>query len=228
MKKFFFIILILFFGALGGFFGDEIIFSRFAASSFLSQTKFFEKLKSARTIIVNREEQVTVRPDERIAEIIEKESGKIVSISSGNFKASGFYVTSDGLVATIDSPFLVANKIYVRIGEEAEEASLFKRDQKNKVALLKIQKSNLPIVSFADNEIKLGSIIFLMARDLSSLFVSEGIIKNQDLEVSFKESSGWAQGAPIFNLKGEVIGLASFDRNSTIKIISADKIENLF
>lgn len=214
MKKTLFIISILFLGAVGGFLGEGMI---------------FKNLKADRTTIINRAEEVIIRPDEAVEKLVDKEGQKVVAVYDGiNFKSSGFYLTSDGLVATIYSSFLEKSKnISVFDGIETVEAVLLKKDIKNRVAILKISKNNLPVVSFSRDEAKLGSPVILIARDLSSLFIAQGIILRNPLKVSLKEESLWANGAPIFNLKGEAIGIADLDKNLNVKIIPIDSLENL-
>lgn len=227
MKKTLFIIFILFLGALGGFLGEEMV---------------FKNLKADRTTIINRQEEVIIKLDEAVEKLVDKEGQKIVAVyphaSLENYDCkdadkckkgvSGFYLTSDGLIATIYSPLLEkARKIYVFDGNETIEAVLLKKDIKNRVAILKISKNNLPMVSFGENDINLGSAAILLARDLSSLFISQGIISRNPFDFSLKGESLWQNGGPIFNLKGEAIGIADLDKNLNVKIIPIDILENL-
>jgi S1-C subfamily serine protease len=59
-------------------------------------------------------------------------------------------------------------------------------------------------------------------------FVHLGFLRSisPDLSVDFGENQ-LANGGPLINLQGEVIGLALIDKNGTIQIVDEEKIREL-
>lgn len=100
------------------------------------------------------------------------------------------------------------------------------------MALIKIEKSNLPTVSFADAEkIKLGERVFLVGIIFDNLIpqkmVNEGIIQkvSQDsIETNiFDEDS--IKGSPLFNIEGSVVGLNIINSQGKVVAIPISKIK---
>ncbi|MEA2113178.1 MAG: trypsin-like peptidase domain-containing protein, partial [Patescibacteria group bacterium] len=149
-------------------------------------------------------------------------------------QGSGFIMTSDGLVVTAaDNVFAKADKYLVFRNNHSSEAKVVKNNLENDLALLKIEESNLPVVSFADwDDLFLGQKIILIGAELTeeglNRFVNLGIIRSireNILKINLTEENSLANGSPLVNVKGEVIGLNLVDQRGLIKTIPASQIK---
>jgi serine protease Do len=137
---------------------------------------------------------------------------------------SGFIIDKDGYIVTNNHVVENADKISVKLHDGTElEAKLIGADKKTDLALLKVEaKTDLPFAIFGDDQqtrvgdwiIAIGNpfgfnhtvtkgIVSSKARDID--LESEGIVNNYvqtDAPINRGNSGG-----PMFNLKGEVIGV---------------------
>jgi tetratricopeptide (TPR) repeat protein len=138
------------------------------------------------------------------------------SISQG----SGFIVREDGAVVTNYHVINTASKIKVKAGERIFDVEgLLYADIENDVAILKIDGKNLPTVRLGDLEkVQLGEKVFVISSPQGfENTISEGILSGirrvdetrKVLQITAAISPG-SSGAPVFNGRGEVIGIATF------------------
>jgi len=136
---------------------------------------------------------------------------------------SGFIVDTDGYIVTNHHVIKGADEILVRLSDRRElVAELIGSDARSDIALLKIKADNLPVVKIGDSEkLKVGE----WAMAIGSPFgfdhsVSVGVVSaigrnnlpnsnyvpfiQTDVAINPGNSGG-----PLFNLKGEVIGINS-------------------
>ena len=136
---------------------------------------------------------------------------------------SGFIVDADGYIVTNHHVIKDADEILVRLSDRRElVAKLIGSDERSDIALLKIDADSLPVVKIGDSEkLKVGE----WAMAIGSPFgfdhsVSVGVVSaigrnnlpnsnyvpfiQTDVAINPGNSGG-----PLFNLKGEVIGINS-------------------
>ncbi len=144
---------------------------------------------------------------------------------------SGLILTSDGLAITLNS--LIDSKSEIYYQEETVSFEVLKGDEKNNLALLKLEKSNLPTVGFADLEkLKLGRRIFLTGKlvvngEIKTL-ANQGIVKSIDknfLETNILENP-ILSGAPVFDISANALGICFIEENQVLKIIPISIIKN--
>ena len=95
---------------------------------------------------------------------------------------------------------------------------------KENLALIKIDKNNLSTLSFADLEkIKLGERVFLAGVGA----VNEGIIRsfNENLIETNIFEEGRLAGSPLFNIKGEVLGINTISNKGRVLTIPVSKVK---
>ncbi len=138
------------------------------------------------------------------------------SISQG----SGFIVREDGAVVTNYHVINAASKIKVKSGDRVYDVEgLLYADVENDVAILKINGKNLPKVRLGEPEkVQIGERVFVISspQGLENT-VSEGILSGvrrvdetrKVLQITAAISPG-SSGAPVFNARGEAIGIATF------------------
>jgi S1-C subfamily serine protease len=238
-------------GGLAGALSSQLLLPWLAGISPFSKIGWISRVKDGTTII-NRTEKVTISEDLAYLDAIGKLTNSMIAIRCEKHyrlinkkqvllakpevltEGSGFILTSDGYVVTALTlvPEAATRCILIREGREVE-AQVVKRDVQNSLALIKTTDSNLPVVSMGDStSIKLGEAVFLIGEKniatSTSQFVHLGYIRTiaPDLSVDFSESQ-LANGSPLGNLRGEVIGLNLINSQGVIKIVAEDKIRNL-
>ena len=146
-------------------------------------------------------------------------SGKPQPASLG----SGFIVSKDGYILTNNHVVEGADKIIVRLHDRSEKvAELVGADKRSDLALLKIKtKENLPVVKMGDSEtVKPGEWVAAIGSPFNFEYsITKGIVSAlnrslpSDAYVPFIQTdvpiNPGNSGGPLFNMKGEVIGINS-------------------
>ena len=135
---------------------------------------------------------------------------------------SGFIISPDGYILTNHHVVKGAEQVLVRLSDRRElEAEIIGSDERSDIALLKIDASNLSVVKFGDSS-KLEAGEWVLA--IGSPFgfdhtVTAGIVSatgralENETYVPFIQTdvaiNPGNSGGPLFNLKGEVVGINS-------------------
>jgi len=157
--------------------------------------------------------------------LVEKVMPAVVTIVSADAKdivqGSGFIISSDGKIVTnfhvvAGKPVLLARRLD---GSFLAIKSVLASDKANDLAILQADGRNLPFVPLGDSDrVKVGEAICVIGSPmLLEGTVSAGIISavrelgdgRKLLQITAPVSEG-SSGSPVFNRKGEVIGVASF------------------
>jgi len=237
-KKILNIFLILIIGGFGGILADKFLLPYLSNIPFFTQFEFIQHAGNGTTII-NPTEKIIVTENIAIEESINKISPCLVVVQSYQNKrilnqGTGFLITSDGLlIASGDLVSLNVSQYLVFRDGYSLAAKLIKKDLKNNLALFQIEDDNLPVVSLTNLEdLKLGERVILIGVELKgsnlNKFVNLGIIRNINngtLEINLKEENISANGSPLINVKGEVIGLNLVDNKGLLKTIPVNKIK---
>lgn len=240
MRKTLIFFLILIIGGLGGILADQFLLPYLSTVPFFAQFEFIKNASNGTTII-NPTEEVIITENTAIEEAINKISPCLVAIQSYQNKwllnqGTGFIITSDGLIITSgDLVSLRATQYLVFRNNHSSAAKLIKKDLENNLALFQIEEDNLPVVSLTNLEdLHLGERVILIGAELISShlnkFVNLGIIRSiseQTLVLNLAEESSLANGSPLVNVKGEVIGLNLVDKSGLLKTVPVDKIDEL-
>lgn len=224
---------ILFLGALGALFFNVSLLPYFLASTYFENFQFVKDFKQGK-IVVNKTDQIYIQENVSIENAIERVQKSIVSIQSPALGLkSGLIVTSDGLVATLANVIPSSGNFNVFVDGEPVNFKVVKMDYKNNLALLKIEKNNLPTVGFAySDKIKLGQKVFLVASisiKQDNWFASQGIIREinvNSIKTDIVEKS-IVSGGPLFNSAGELMGLNFIDSEGRVSAIPINKIQKL-
>ncbi|MEK7658457.1 MAG: serine protease [Patescibacteria group bacterium] len=229
------IVAVLILGALGALFFDVFALPYLLSNSYFERFQFVKDFKQGK-IIINPKEQVYIQENTALESAVLKVEKSVVAIQSqtesGYFTASALIATSDGSVITLANLAPSASNSSLFINGEKTSFKVLKRDSKNNLVLLKIDKSNLETVGFADfNNIKLGQRVFLVSVDSTkagSFSVNEGIIKTFDqnsIKTNMPEKY-IASGSPLFNIYGELVGLNYIDQDGKVSAIPISKIKD--
>lgn len=151
---------------------------------------------------------------------------------AGYSAGTGFFISPDGYVVTNYHVIKDGNKITVTTHSDEEyDAQIVGYEENNDLALLKVEKDNLPYVTLgSSNDLKVGDQVAAIGNVLSTFassmtvgYVSgvdrvvdtEGTAMNM-IQTDVAINSG-NSGGPLFNMYGEVVGIttAKFSGNSS-------------
>ncbi|MDV5862264.1 DegQ family serine endoprotease [Pseudomonas mendocina] len=135
---------------------------------------------------------------------------------------SGFIISPDGYIMTNNHVVADADEIIVRLSDRSElEAKLIGADPRSDVALLKVEGKGLPVVRLGKaDELKVGEWVLAIGSPFGfDHSVTAGIVSAKgrnlpsDSYVPFIQTdvaiNPGNSGGPLFNLKGEVVGINS-------------------
>ena len=139
-----------------------------------------------------------------------------------NSLGSGFIISTDGYVLTNAHVVESADEITVKLNDKREfKAKLIGNDRRTDIALLKIEATGLPAVRFGDpNKLKVGEWVIAIGSPFGfENTVTAGIVSAkgrslpQENFVPFIQTDAAVNpgnsGGPLFNMRGEVIGINS-------------------
>ena len=144
---------------------------------------------------------------------------------------SGLVLTADGLIITLADLVPQGSVFTFYINEKWPTYQILKRDLKENLALIKVEDGKSQSSGFADLEkLKLGERVFLVGFDFSTStpqrVVNEGVIRSfseDAIQTSIIENSSMA-GSPLFNIEGNVVGLAVVGEGGRVSAIPISKI----
>jgi len=234
-KKIIILICSIFLGGLiSGLIFQVFIYPYLLVSPYFSKFQFAKNFKEGK-IIINTKEEIIVQESVVLEKAIDKIEKAVVGIqtktSGKTISGSGLIVTSDGSVVTLAELVPAGGSFSVFIDGEKIKPQILKRDLKENLALLKIEKTNLKTCGFSDSEkVKLGERVFLLGIDSSTLnpIVNEGIVKYFDennIKTNIFESNS-LKGSPLFNIEGDLVGLNTIDSAGKVIAIPIQKIKS--
>ena len=152
---------------------------------------------------------------------------------------SGFVISADGYIVTNAHVIENAEEIYVRFTDKREmKAKVIGADKRSDVALVKVEAANLPVLKLGDSStmrvgewvVAIGSpfgftssvtagILSAKSRDLPADSTASDAVPFLQTDVAVNPGNS---GGPLFNLKGEVVGINSqiFSRTGSYAGIS--------
>ena len=135
---------------------------------------------------------------------------------------SGFIISADGYILTNAHVVEAADEITVKLTDKRElKAKVIGADRRTDIALIKIDASNLPVVRFGDpNRLKVGEWVLAIGAPFGfENTVTAGIVSAKGRSLPQENYVPFIQtdvavnpgnsGGPLFNLRGEVVGINS-------------------
>lgn len=218
-KKFLFLFTAFLFGLAGGIFSDQIVWPWLLGLPAFSRPPIY--LKETR--------EIRIQENEALQNAISRVEKAAFAVTNPFSAGSGLIVTNDGLVLTLSTIAPPASKLNFYVEGKSQTYQILKRDTKLNLALAKLDASNLVTTGFAEiGSLRLGQRVFLVTKGLDSESVNEGIITAitpDRIETNIKETSS-ALGSPIFNIEGNLIGLANLAKDGSVWSLPIDQIKN--
>ncbi|MBI5913317.1 trypsin-like peptidase domain-containing protein [Candidatus Azambacteria bacterium] len=239
MKKIIFFLFVFVAASMSGLVSVLFIAPKLAGIAPFSKMAFFNEGRD-QTVIVNKTEQVVVERNTAFKKAYEKNIPALVAVklinSSGITQSigAGFIVSADGLILTRREWVGTGQKTTMMVvrGSEETKAEIVRVSEESGLALLKVNASGLPVVSFAkDVAGQLGVEAFLIGTKRGSAgqisFVNTGTVKSVDgkmVETNIYEDFRIATGTPLVNIEGDVIGINSVNSSGYVFAIASDEI----
>lgn len=224
MKNIFKIIAVLILGAIGGMLFQAFILPYLINHPYFGNFSFIKNLK--REAIVNPVEKIVIEENTALEDAFEKVEKAVVGLNDG----SGLIITSDGLIVTL-ADLLPKTENYLFLGKEKVEFEVSRKDLRQNLALIKINRNDLTVCRFADlAELKIGQRVFLVGviieNEIPKKIINEGIVKIIDedaIRTNIFEKK-ILEGSSLFNIKGEVLGLNTIDSEGKVTTIPMTEI----
>ena len=226
------ILFLFIFGIAGGIFADQILWPYFVEKPLFSEYRLEQT-----PIYVTEIKQITVTENIALQDAIERVENTIIGVSTQTIdgiilQGSGLIVTSDGLFVTLNDLVPRGSVFSFFVDEELVDFQILKRDAEENLALVKVEKSNLPTLGFADFEkIKLGQRVFLMGIVFEKAglkkTVNQGIIKSFDdnlIKTNIFEENVLT-GSPLFDIHANIVGLNQVNKDGRVVSIPVSKIK---
>ena len=234
LKNIFKILAIFIIGMVGGIFADQIFWPYF-----VERPLFYQYRLEQSPVYVTERKEVYIQENVVLKNAIEKVEKVVVGVRTETkagkiLEGSGLILTADGLVITLAELIPSGSTFNFFVEGESVSFQILKRDSKENLALIKLEKTNLPTVGFANLEkLKLGERVFLVGiifnkQKIASpgFVVNEGIIKNFDenkIETNIFEKET-ISGSPLFDIEGKVLGMNMIDKEGKVIAIPISQI----
>lgn len=189
---------------------------------------FVFKNQSAFVQLVNKEERVYIEENTALTSAIKNVKDSVVNLKTEYNKKEiqgfGLVLTADGLIITLAENVPQGSKVNITInGGSSISYQVLKRDLNENLALIKLDKNNLQAKGFFDlSKLEIGTRVFILSNS-----VNEGIVKTFDenlIKTNIIETEK-INGAPVFDIKGEVLGIGYKDVNNLVNVIPISKIK---
>jgi len=219
-------------GIVGGIFADQILWPYF-----IERPLFYKYRLEQSPIYVTQIKEIIVQENVALQNAVEKVENAVAGVKTKTgagkiLEGSGLIIASDGLLVTLADLVPQDSTFTFWVDGETVSFQILKRDSKENLALVKIEKTNLPTVSFANlDKIKLGERVFLVGvifeKRAPKKLVNEGIIKYFDadlIKTNIFEKYLLA-GSPLFDIEGNTLGLNQIDKEGKVITIPITKIK---
>ncbi len=186
--------------------------------------------------VINKEEKFYIQENTALTQAVKNNKDSVIGVKTGNkVNGSGLILTSDGLAVTLAENMPLGSESNVLVqGQENSTYQVLKRDIKNNLALVKLDKTNLPTRGFFDlSNLQVGTRVLVLSQAYNYtegyffLSANEGIVKSFDDSIIKTNilDSGRTEGSPVFDIEGRVLGLAYKDGSNFINIIPVSTIK---
>ena len=236
-RLFFIGFFILIIGGTGGILADRFLFPYLSHHPLFSRYQFLKKTSNGTTII-NQVKEIKMSEEEILPQAIKKILPTKVLVISETTKTTGFIFSSDGIILTEKKILPLVNDETSEDNNKEKEISLTIKTQDGKtfqgklvkedilldLILIKIEESNLPVISFGNSDnLEIGQKLGVVGEETTNVMISridriEEISENKKggtsedkkintlIKIDRKLDKEFS-GSVLINLKGEVVGI---------------------
>lgn len=228
-KNIFRLVAVFVVGMVGGIFANQVFWPYF-----VERPLFLKYHLQDSPVYVTEVKEIFIQENTALKGAIEKVNKTVVGIRSKTktrvLEGSGLIVTSDGLIVTLDA--LLPQGSTTTLFFEDEEISPKVLRIKDGLALLKIDKENLPTLAFADYEkVGLGERVFLAGiifeKEKPEKVINVGVIKYLDTQGIYTNifEKKTLRGSALFDIQGSILGLNTIDSEGKVITIPVSEIK---
>ncbi|KPJ73559.1 hypothetical protein AMJ48_01250 [Parcubacteria bacterium DG_74_1] len=227
LKNIFKILAIFIIGMVGGIFADQILWPYF-----IERPLFYHYRLDQFPVNVIETKEFYIQENVALKDAIERAEKAIARVKTETkagkiLEGSGLILTSDGLIVTLAELVPQGSTFNFFVDEESVSFEILKRDLENNLALIRLEKTNLSSLGFADLEkLKLGERVFLVGAELLGFRVNEGIVTSFDenlIQTNISEENTLS-GSALFDIEARILGLNTVDREGRIVVIPVSVI----
>ena len=215
-------------------FWQVVLLPYLGSVSVFQDFSFFQDY-AQRQIVLNPVQRIYIQENKALVKAIERAEKVVVGVRSQTntgvvLQGSGLVLTSDGLMVTL-ADLLPRNATYsFWVDNEKVGYEILKRDLINNLALVKIEKTDLPIVGFAETEnLKKGQPVFLIGTVFSGekevKMVNQGLIRYLDPGFIRTNMSDSLKGSVLFDFETNVLGINNIGWDGEVITIPVSKIQ---
>jgi len=192
--------------------------------------------ESVAPVRITEKEETVIQENKALKEAAAKVMGvavgiKITTSQGAVANGSGVIFTSDGMVAVPYSLFPPGASAQVAAGDKIASFEVVKRDKAQNLVILKLGGSHWPTAGFYQLEnLKLGERIFMVGMLAGGgNFVNEGVVRDFTSEIinTNIQEKAEAAGSPVFDIEGNILGIAVIDKMGNASVIPISKIKEL-
>jgi hypothetical protein len=183
---------------------------------------------------VVEKQQVTIQENKALTDAVAKVEGIAIGIKIIGSKGlatygSGVILSSDGLAVVPYSLYFPGAVVEVVAAGKKTSFQILKRDKAQNLVLLKLEGSNWPTAGFYQLDgLNLGERVFLAGvLPAGGNFASEGIVRDfstRSITTNIFEKAE-AEGSPVFDIEGNIMGIADVARSGQVSVIPIDAIK---
>jgi S1-C subfamily serine protease len=234
LKNIFKILIIFIIGMVGGIFADQILWPYF-----IERPLFYQYRLEQSPVYLTEKKEIYIQENAALKDAIEKVEKVVIGVSAETkagktLEGSGLILTADGLAVTSAELVPQGSVFNFFVDGERVHFQILKRDSENNLVLIKLERTNLPTVGFADlDKLKLGERVFLVGLTFEKEEIKE--VANEGIVTSFDQNSiktnifekGTLVGSPLFNIEGKVLGLNMVDKDGKVIATPISKVKEL-
>jgi S1-C subfamily serine protease len=211
----------------GGIFSEQIVWPYL-----VEKPLFYRYGLEQAPVHITETKEITIQENTALQEAIKGVESSIIAVRTVDshknvIEGSGFVISSDGLIITLAELVPVGSDFSFFIGEEKQSYEIQKRDIKNNLALVKLEKTNFNAVDFGNiGEKEIGERIFLVGTIFDekgeiSKMTNEGIIKyfKEDFIHTNIFENEIASGSSVFDIQGKILGLSEIDEQGKLVVL---------
>ena len=211
---------------------EKKLFTIFIIFLILQSALFYYFLSSISKVeVIQKQETIVLSHTDFLKNYLKEIQNTVLSVTNLNTskQGSGIILTSDGLILTLASNVPKNNDFDFKFLGESKVYEIKKRDLVKDVSLVQIGEVNLtPCVFVKEIDLYLGEEIFVLGIDNQENYVfGQGYLKSIEEEIVKTSILGddVFNGAPVYNNKGEVLGIAKVNKN-LVEIILINSLKD--
>lgn len=229
LKNIFKILAIFIIGMVGGIFADQLLWPYF-----VERPLFYRYKLDQSSVNVTEVKEIYIQENIALKSAIEKAEKAIVRVETETkagkiLEGSGLILTADGLIVTLAELVPQGSAFNFFVDEELVSFEILKRDLENNLALIRLEKTKLSTLGFADlGKLKLGERVFLVGAVPLGFRANEGIVTSFDenlIQTNIFEENTLA-GSALFDIEARILGLNSIGKDGKVIAIPVSVIRS--